>query len=179
VTTGRSVSEDEFARMLATPERSRFRLEVQPAYTIGEEQPEFERFLAGRPRSPSEIAWWKDYLDQAAALTRRGVSVSRIRVVDQPPTGYQRWLIWADPWYAAAGETVRYLTRAMALRIGLPMADDWELLDDARLVIMRFTGTGDLDGKALVTDPATVATYRAWRDLAVAHATPAGQIAAA
>ena len=98
------ISGDEFGELLRTFQRSAFRLEVQPFYAIGEEQPEFERFLAGSPRPPTEISWWNAWLGQVAGLTRQGKTVTRVRVLDEPPTDYQRWMLWADPWYAEAGE---------------------------------------------------------------------------
>ena len=176
---GKPISHDEFADLLRTFERSAFRLEARPSYAIGEEREEFDRFLAGSPRPPSEVGWWSAYLDGWAELARQGKTVGRVRVIpDEGPTHYQRWLIWADPWYARAGVRIGYLPRREALDLGLPVADDWELLDDRRLVIMRFTSEGAVGGKELITDPAVVARYRTWRDLAVAHATAARQIAA-
>jgi hypothetical protein len=177
---GKPISEDEFGDLLRTFSRSADRIEAQPVYAIGEERAEFEAFLAGAPRPPSQVDWWKAYLDDVAALARQGKSVSRIRVIPYSgPTDYQRWLMWADPWYAKAGVSIRYLPRRRAKQIGMPLEHDWELLDDTRLIIMRFTEDGEIGGKELVTDPAAVAPYRTWRDLAVAHAIPAEQYAAA
>lgn len=172
------ISEDEFADLLCTFRRSAFRLEVQPFYAISEERPEFGRFLAGSPRPPSEIGWWKAWLDQVAGLARQGRTVSRVRVIDEHPTDYQRWMLWADPWYAAAGERISYMTRRRAYEVGLPAAD-WWLLDDERAVIMAFDDDGRVEQKTLVVGPELMALYRDWRDIALRHATSAGQIAAA
>ena len=172
------VSSDEFRELLRTPRRSAFRLEVQPFYAIGEERPEFERFLAGSPRPPTEIPWWNAWLGQVAGLTRQGRTVTRVRVLDEPPTDYQRWMLWADPWYAAAGEQISYMTRRRAYEVGLPDAD-WWLLDDERAVIMAFDDEGRIEQRTLVTGPEVMALYRNWRDIALRHATSAGQIAAA
>lgn len=171
-----TISEDEFEELLRSFERSAFRLETQPFYALDYEREEFERFLAGSPRPPSEIGWWKQWLDQITALTRQGKSVSRVRVLSEPPTSYQRWMLWADPWYASASENIRFTPRSQAERIGLPLEHDWWLLDDSRVIVMRFTSSGEVTGKELVTDPAAVAPYRAWRDLALAHAIPAAQM---
>jgi hypothetical protein len=112
-------------------------------------------------------------------LTRQGKRRARVRVLDEPPTDYQRWLVWTSPWYAAVGEDIRYLTRSRAARIGLPLREDWWLLDDNRVIVMRFTEEGEIAGDVLITDPAAVASYRTWRDLAIAHAIPATQLPAA
>ncbi len=181
---GRPISEDEFGELLRTFGRSAFRLEAQPVYAIGEEREEFERFLAGSPRPPTEIGWWREWLEEAAAATRLGKQLSRVRVIpDSGPTDYQRWLIWADPWYAQAGVDVRYIRQRQARQIGLPLAlplkDDWQLLDGKLLIKMLFTRTGEAGDKIATTDPVVVAQYQRWWDLAVASATPAGQINAA
>lgn len=179
LTEGKILSEDEFADLMRTYERSAFRLEAQPSYAIGEEQAELERFLVGSPRPPAEIPWQKAYLDRIAEQARQGKLRDRVRILDEPPTGYQRWLVWTSPWYVMAGEDIRYLPRSQAEQIGLPLADDFWLLDDSRVILMRFTEGGEPAGDVLITDPGTVAAYRAWRGLAIANAAPAHQIRAA
>ncbi len=177
---GKPIGEDEFADLLRTFSRSADRVEAQPVYAIGEERAEFERFLAGIPQPPSQVGWWKAYLDDVAALARRGKSLRRIRVVPHSgPTDYQRWLMWADRWYAEAGMDIRYLPRRRAEQIGMPLGTDWEVLDRKRLIIMHFTGEGAIGTKELVTDPAAVDRYVRWWDLAVRNAVPADQMAAA
>jgi hypothetical protein len=71
------------------------------------------------------------------------------------------------------------MPRSKALEIGLPLVDDWWLLDDERLIVMRFTQAGEIAGKWLVHGAAVVAPFIRWRDLAVRNATPAEEIAAA
>jgi hypothetical protein len=176
---GKPVSEEEFGRLLASPRRSAFHLETQPFYAMDYERADFERFLAGTPRPPSEVDWWRPWLDQIAALTGQGVRIGRVRVLEQPPTDYQRWLMWADPWHAKAGEDIRYMTRGKAEQAGLPLNHDWWLLDDERVIITLFNDAGGIGSKTLAWDDRTVALYRGWRELAIRHATPAGRIAAA
>lgn len=168
------ISAEECDELLRTFEHGWFRLEGREGYAIGEEQPEFERFLAGTPRPPSEVGWWSEWLEQAAALTRHGKTISRVRVIpDDGPTDYQRWLIWADPWYARAGIDIRYLNRSRAQSLGLSPDSDWSLLDDRRVIIHEFNPAGEVTGWDLVTDPIAVAQYVHWQDTAVRDATPA------
>jgi hypothetical protein len=168
------ISGEKCDELLRTFDRSWFRVEGREDYAMGEERAEFERFLAGTPRPPSEVGWWQEWLDQTAVLTRRGKTISRVRVIpDDGPTDYQRWLIWAGPWYASAGMDIRYLTRSRALSIGLPPGSDWSLLDGQRVIIHEFYPAGEVTGWDLVTDPGTVAQYVHWQDTAVRNATPA------
>ncbi len=174
-----SISEEEFGRELATFERSAFRLETRDTYALGYERTDFERFLAGSPTPPPELDWWRPWLEQISRLTREGKRIGRVRVLAEPPSDYQRWELWAAPWHSRAGEQIRYIPRSRAGEIGLPLVHDWWLLDDDRLIIMKFTDAGEIAGKSLITDPTIVSTYRVWRDLAVRNATPAEEIAAA
>jgi hypothetical protein len=176
---GRAIGQDEFSELLRTFRRSAFRLETRDQYALGYERVEFERFLAGSPRAPSEVDWWQPWLEQITRLTREGKHISRVRVLAEPPTTYQRWELWAAPWHAQAGEDIRWLHRAAAGQIGLPLDHDWWLLDDERLVIMRHTSAGEVAGKWLITGPGIIAPYLQWRDLAVRNATAAGEITAA
>lgn len=171
------ISEDEFGHLLATFKRSAFRLETRDAYAISFERAEFDRFLAGSPRPPSEIGWWREWLDQTARHTREGKQVSRVRMLAEPPSDYQRWMIWADPWYAEAGEKIRYLPHGKAY--DLDRSGDWWLLDNERVIILGFDDDDRLEARTLVTDPDLIIRYITWRDLAVRNATTAEEYAAA
>lgn len=175
---GRILSEDEFLNAVRTFGRTAFRLETRGSYALGYERADFERFAAGSPTLFPED-WRRPWLERVAKLTGEGKSVSRVRVLDEPPTDYQRWLMQADPWHAAAGEDIRYIPRGRAARVGLPLPGDWWLLDDTQVITMQFTDTGETDGKMLITDPALVAKYCAWRSIAIRNAVPAQSVTAA
>lgn len=174
---GTPVTDSEFAELLAGFSRSAFRLEAQPEYAVTEEREALERFLAGVPGRPSDYGWWQDWLDMIRSLAAERRIFSRVRVLAEPLTDYQRWESWGDPWHVRAGERICYLPWSRATRIGLPVECDWWLLDGERVILMDFSG-GEL-ASTLITDPGEVAPYLAWRDLAVRNATPAGEIAAA
>ena len=177
-----TISEDEFAVMLRSFKRSAFRLETRRSYALTYEREEFERFLAGTPTPPPEVDWWQPWLEQITRLAGEGKTVSRVRVLTDPPTPYQRWELWAAPWHAQAGEDIRYMPQWRARQLGLlpeRKEQDWWLLDDERVILMRFTRDGEIDGKTLTDDPGVVARHLHWRDLAVRNATPAEKFAAA
>jgi len=173
------IAEEEFGWALTTFKRSAFRLETRDSYTLSYERAELERFLAGKPTPPPEVNWWRPWLEQIAAQTAAGKRISRVRILAEPPSDYQRWELWAAPWHAEAGEQISYINQSRALELRLPVADDWWLLDDEQLIVMRFTGTGEIDGKTLITDPARVGEMCLWRDLAVRNAIPAECVSAA
>ena len=173
------INEAEFDHLLSTFKRTAFRLETRDSYALDYEAADFELFLAGSPVPPPRLAWWGPWLDRIARFTHEGKTVSRVRVLAEPPSDYQRWMMWAEPWHAQAGEQIAYMPASRAMRIGLPLDGDWWLLDDERVIIMGFTDAGEIDRKTLLTNPVTVAPFIAWRDLAVRNATPAERYAAA
>lgn len=168
----RTLTDDEWAELLKEFEHSAFRLEQQPSYMVDVETGTVARFLAGDPQDPREIPHLDSWFDQIARLTAEGRKVGRVRIVEDPPTGYQRWEQWLGRWNAEAGETIRYLTRQCALEVGvLPAAgsDDWWLLDDERLIVMHFDKDGRLGQTELVADPDRVTSAQSVRDLAIRH----------
>lgn len=173
------ITQAEFGQLLAGFERTAFRLECQPAYALGYEQADFDRFVAGERIPPPDLDWWRPWLEQVARQVREGKTMARVRVLAEPPTPYQQWQRWAGHWNVQAGEDIRYMARSTATRIGLPLDYDWWLLDDERLIVMRYTSTGAIDHKKVSTDPGMIARHQGWRDLAVHNATSAEEIAAA
>jgi uncharacterized protein DUF6879 len=176
---GRPVTEDEFLALVRGFRSSAFRLEAQRRYRLDYERGEFQAFIAGHPRSPDRIDWWYPWLERVSRFASEGRHISRVRILDEPPTEYQQWMLWADPWHAAVGEEIRYVTRSRAERAIPPLDHDWWLLDGEQVIVMRFTDDGEDAGKELVTDPVAVALYRMWQDVAFNLAGPAEQIAAA
>ena len=178
MSTPKPISDDEYGDLLATFKRSAFRLDTvsRPAGTA--EAAAFGAFLAGTPTPPPEVGWWRSYLEAVTMQRRQGKMRTRVRVLADPPTDYQQWMLWADPWYAEAGEDIRYLPVRTALEIGLPDAD-WWLLDGERAIILAFDDGGRIEQRTLVTDPILITHYRLWRALAIRDSVPAARIAAA
>jgi len=172
---GTLLNETEFGRLLADIEQAAFRLELQPQFHEPCELATVARFTAGNRQPPTEVPELAAWFDLVRSLTAAGRRIERVRVHEDPPTDYQRWERWIGAWNIAAGETLRYLTRAQAHEIGLlPAAgnNDWWLLDNATLIVMTFDSEGRRLASELVDDPAAVAQARTWRDLAVHHSAP-------
>jgi hypothetical protein len=172
---GERLTSDDFNNLFRYFADTAFRLEVQPVYAVAAERESFEEFLAGEPRPVTEFAFYATWLAQIRAATAQGKVVQRVRVVEEPPTDYQRWEMWSGQYNIAAGETIRYIARSDAEGIGLPVRDDWWLFDSHHLALMRFGEDGEPLGGEVISDPEIVAKHRAWWDLAVRHSTPAGQ----
>lgn len=159
----------EFWQEFENFEYSAWRWEQQPAYFIGYEHEQFDKFLAGHPESPTENADLGDWMRQVAAHVAEGKTYGRVRVVETPPTDYQRWMQWMDTWNKGAGEEILYLPRPVAVEAGIiPQIgpDDWWLFDDRRLVIMRHDEVGRRVEVEVFEEEPEVAEALRWRRVA-------------
>jgi hypothetical protein len=156
--------------VLETARFSLFRLELQPQYNVGEGAEKVNRFLAGNPVIPGADPAFRPWLDRVAAWRDAGVRIERVRVMEDPPTDYQRWLRWVGAWNIEAGETLRYMTRDEAQACGLlpaAAAADWWLIDSARVYQTTYNPDFSIKQTVLDDDPHVVVQACMWRDLAV------------
>jgi hypothetical protein len=167
------IDDAEFWRQLDAFEVSAWRLEQQPAYEVDYEHGVFASFLAGRPVPPTESPELNDWMTLVRRHAEHGRPIGRVRVIDNPLTDYQRWLRWCDWWNTEAGETVRYLPRALALRGGLfPDAEgpDYWLFDNRRLMLTFYDDRRQRTRIELVEDDPQVQKAIEWRAVAIALA---------
>lgn len=164
----RSVTDDEFESQLFGARRYAWRWEQQPAYEVADERAQLDAFLAGHPGPPPDEPG--GYLSLVRQMVHeRGVTLGRVRVVEQPPTDYQRWLRWVDRWNREAGEDIHYLPRPVLQQMGRPPfapASDWWLIDGEQLLIINYVpgGLGRRAGSIeLVTGEPEVKLARLWR----------------
>jgi hypothetical protein len=164
------ITGEQFAAQLAGARSSLFRVEACPNPELGEEAEDFARFLAGNPTPPDEMPWYRPWVEQVRKWTDQGIALTRVRILAEPPTGYQRWLLWGAPWFSELGERIWYINRSMAEHVGLPL-EDWWLIDDERVIVMRFTPDGEVSGYELITNPDQAEIYRLYRGLALDNST--------
>jgi hypothetical protein len=169
------ITPEEFAEALRTFRASAFRLETQPRYVEPVERELLDRYLAGQYMAPDEVPELAAYFAQVTAQSAAGQKRTRVRVQAEPPTTYQRFEQWADPWNIRAGETIYYMTESTAREIGLfPATEgkDWWLIDDTTLITFMYDEPGRRIGYDRTTDHKQVAQAMAWRDLAISHSVP-------
>ena len=133
---------DAWLAHVTSYQRSLLRLEQQPAYVVDAHSGAMDQWLAGGPALPSEGPEdpWCRMVRQRLAAT--GATVDRIRVLEEPPTRYQQWLVEASSENVDAGESIRYLNRSEADTAGITAdAGDWWLVDRRLLVQFTFEGT--------------------------------------
>lgn len=162
----RTLTEKEFVDEIFGAQSYAWRWEQQPTYWIGYEQTRVQAFLDGRLDAAVDHPRRSEYLGSVRRLTAQGRRLGRVRVVDQPATGYQRWLQWMDVDARAAGEDIHYLARPVLQMMGHPPFEpsaDWWLVDGERLLVLRFDDEGRCTSRELIVDEPEVRLARLWR----------------
>lgn len=165
---------EEFGRLFETFEHTAWRLETRRGYASDREDPTYTEFVqTGSITLDYDDEWSANIRTQTAA----GKTIGRVRIVDQPPTTGQLFLLTDAPRNAAAGEDMRYLWRSIAQTQHLPAEDFW--IFDSRLVArLNFDEDDVLLDVEVITEPAEVLRYCQVRDAAMHHAVAYDQFAA-
>ncbi|MFF6939968.1 DUF6879 family protein [Streptomyces lavendulae] len=160
------VSFEDFDVMFRSLAHSAWRLETRRRYASDEETATYWEFAAA-----GRVDW--DLMDPWCVERRQQVALGkrfeRVRIVDQPATEGQRYLLDNARRNRAVGEDIRTLTRAQADELRLPEEDFW--IFDARVVaLLHFDGEDRMTGVELITDPVRVLRYCQAREAAWHHA---------
>lgn len=148
-------------------QREAFRLETLPAYNMGTEQAEYEKFVVtGRLDIPDDDSW----LMRVRHFRRTGRWIRRVHVISRPLTDYLRYEFAVYHRTVEAGEDVRILDVTDQPDPGLPAQDFW-LFDDTAIVRMDYGPDGTQLGRELLED-IDPAPYVAWKRLALEYAEP-------
>ncbi|MET8761283.1 DUF6879 family protein [Lentzea sp. NPDC004782] len=163
------ISPTAFADLFRTFERSAWRWEAQGEYHQADEVEPWQRWRDGVPVA-DDLAWLSGWLDDVQSATRAGRAFQRVRKLTDPLTEYLRWQMEVTPANVEAGEEIRLLPDRVARELGLPDHDFW-IFDGGKVAVLQF-GPEGLTGAEIVTEPATVAQYKSWRNLAWTAAVP-------
>ncbi|MGW6915554.1 DUF6879 family protein [Kitasatospora sp. NPDC054939] len=155
-------------------EHTAFRLETRRGYAVDIGTERYERFIRGEalPFEPDN-PWHANVRRQTAA----GKRFERVRLVDEPITLGQRFLLVSGLGNAEAGEDIRNLPRAEGDRLSLPRFDFW-LFDSRVLARFHFDGSDNTLGVEITEDPADVLSACQARDAAWHFAVPTREFAA-
>lgn len=158
---------ERFAQTFTDCQRSAWRYECQPTYTIPREQENIARWRAGQSKPEGHNSAWHE---RVRGYLADGKTVGRVRVVRRPFTEYQRYQFdWGIPGNIKAGEDIRILDLT-GLEVDLPAHDFW-LFDDSVVVDLNFNPDGTLINRDQRENP-DLTMYRKWRATALAHAVP-------
>ncbi|MBO2448423.1 hypothetical protein J4573_15075 [Actinomadura barringtoniae] len=149
------ITSEAFGRLFDAFSATADRIELRDYYRSDLEDEVVRRFVAGEP---DDMAWSKPWLDMIRARTEEGKLFRRVRVVTVPLSEYQRCgVMRVAPHNIEAGEDIRYLDRAQATDLDLPVFDYW-LFDvgtsAARAAKLLFDDRGSFLGAEIITgDP--------------------------
>ncbi|MFE7509767.1 DUF6879 family protein [Streptomyces sp. NPDC057540] len=167
---------EEITHLFAEFQHSAFRLETRRGYATDRDGARFQAFMRGVDPAPEPDHPWNV---NVRAKTEEGARFSRVRLVDEPPTDGQRFLMATAAGNVAAGEDIRVLSRAAAERLGVDIGHDFWLFDSTTLVRMHIDDTDTTIGVETITDPAAVLAACRSRDTALAAAVPTAEVWAA
>jgi len=163
----------EELRRLRTFERSGLHFEAQTYYAADLEL--YGRWLAG-DLTLADVEADAGYVDWYANVRRHvaaGHIVRRVRILDDPPSDYQRFEEWLTVLNVNAGEEARHLSRSGAERLGvLPALTDGWILDETELITVEWSSAGDLERITSTTDPEVVRRALDWYRIAFDAAAP-------
>ncbi|MFJ3794918.1 DUF6879 family protein [Streptomyces sp. NPDC090088] len=165
---------DEFGRLFETFEYTAWRLETRGGYASDREDPTYAEFVeTGSITLDYDDDWSRNIRAQVLA----DKTIGRVRIVDEPPTEGQLFLLIDSPRNTAAGEDIRYLPRGEADTRLLGSEDFW--IFDSRLVArLRFDDQDVFHDVEIITEPTEVLRYCQIRDRAMHGAVPAAEFAA-
>lgn len=152
--------------------RTAFRLETRRGYATDRAGERYQAFMRGVLPEPQPDHPWNVNVRRA---TEEGRSFARVRIVDEPPTDGQRFLMATAEGNVGAGEDVRVLTRAEAEQLDLPDWDFW--LFDSRILVRMHIDDADVTvGVEVTEDPADVLAACRARDAARGAAVPTAEV---
>lgn len=163
---------DAFGGMFAKLKHSAWRLETRRRYASDEETDTYRQFLAeGRVDWDLDDPWCTGRRDQSAL----GKRFERVRILDEPPTPGQRYLLDNARRNTAVGENIRVLFRSRAVELQLPQEDFW-IFDSRVVALLHHDDADEMTGVELITNPVDVLRYAQVREAAWHHAVPYDQV---
>ncbi|MES4901780.1 MULTISPECIES: DUF6879 family protein [unclassified Streptomyces] len=170
----RIIDLDAFGKLFETFEHTAWRLETRRRFASDESAPDYQEFV-DTGQMPLEL--YHPFFATIHEQTQQGKRVERVRIVDDPPTIGQRYLLYSATRNNDMGEDIRNLWRADADRLRLPAEDFW--IFDSRLVaLLNFDDDDNLVDVELITEPVAVNRYVQVRDAAWHYAVPYKEFAA-
>ncbi|MFD3574785.1 DUF6879 family protein [Streptomyces sp. NPDC058644] len=148
-----------------------WRLETRRAYASDRSSAKWDRWLAGEDITVGPDNAWRE---NVRAQVAQGKRFERVRLVDEPATQGQEFLLASGLGNVAAGEDIRNLTRSEGEALRLPDFDFW-LFDSRVLARFAFDDDDVTLGVYVTEDPAEVLAACQARDAAWHHATPTSE----
>jgi hypothetical protein len=166
----RPSSSDELDRLCRSIRKSFVHLETRDAYGTETELPHLAKWRRGEPDDFAWFDWWLELLrgHRAAGRTCR-----RARVVSEPLSDYQRWVLSFTDVCVEAGEETGYVPRRRLTDVPLPGSGDFYVFDDELVLFLHYAGHGTNTAFEVTDDPSVARTCREAFETVWKLATPA------
>ena len=165
----KSITDEEFERLLVSFERESVHVETRDAYGTAIELPHMAKWAAGEP---DDLEWLQGWCSTVRSHVAAGRTVRRARIVSEPLSDYQRWSHSIAQPMVNAGEDIRWVPRRLVSSIAIP-GNDFYLLDDRLVVFLHYAGNGLAVDKVTSVNPAAInlcrSAFDAVWELAVPH----------
>lgn len=151
-----SISYEAFTSLINSFQREALHLEMRDSYGTAAEIPHLAKWEAGEP---DDVAWLQPWFDRVRAATGAGKAFRRARIVSEPVSDYQKWVLKDSHLFVEAGEDIRWVPRSRVSTLALPGNDFW-LFDDQVLVFLIFAASGLVVDRQKTMDRAAIELCR-------------------
>ncbi len=143
-----SISYDELKSLLSSFQREALHLEMRDSYGTAAEIPHLAKWEAGEP---DDTDWLQPWFGTVRAGVQAGKAFRRARIVSEPISDYQKWVLKDSHLFVGAGEDIRWVPRNRVSTVALPGNDFW-LFDDRVVVFLIFAASGLVVDRQKTTD---------------------------
>jgi hypothetical protein len=159
-----SITSDELDSHFTSFQREALHLEMRDAYGTAVELPHLRQWLDGEP---GDTEWLQNWFNTVRTGTEAGKVFRRARIVSEPVSEYQQWVLEDTHLYIEAGEDIRWVPRRLVSTMALPGNDFW-MFDRELVVFLCFAGNGLVVDYVATTDPEAIglclsAFYAVWK----------------
>lgn len=151
-----SISYEDLTELINSFQREALHLEMRDSYGTAAEIPHLAKWEAGEPDDP---AWLQPWFDRVRAGVAAGKVFRRARIVSEPLSDYQRWVLNDSHLFVEAGEDIRWVPRRRVSTVAL-LGNDFWLFDDQIVVFLIFAGNGLVVDRQKTTDCAAIGLCR-------------------
>jgi hypothetical protein len=146
------LSYEDLRALFTSFKREALHLEMRDSYGTAAELPHLRKWELGEP---DDTDWLEPWFATVRTATEAGKLFRRARVVSEPVSDYQRWVLKDTHLFVEAGEDIRWVPRERVSAVALPGNDFW-LFDDELVVFLIFAGNGLVVDRLSTTDGSAI-----------------------
>ena len=151
-----SISYEELTSLFASFQQEALHLEMRDSYGTAAEIPHLAKWEAGEP---DDTDWLQPWFDTVRRSVQAGKAFRRVRIVSEPISDYQKWVLKDSHLFVEAGEDIRWVPRSRVSTVALPGNDFW-LFDDRVVIFLIFAASGLVVDRQKTTDRAAIKLCR-------------------